>query len=303
MINTPPPLRLRMNNLRPPPRAVPLGVALTNLFGGFENFMGWFFFGFGMIFAWFAGYRADYSFITFTGAKGLADGRVVAIRETNASVGGGKHSQGTPVYEYRFTYTVNGAEFEGLSYRTGTSFGEGDRVQVEYLLRDPSRARIEGMRRNYFDPWILFVLIFPAVGIGFIQAGFRRGLRANRLLAWGRITHGRFVSMEATGGKINNQVIYKLFFDCTAADGRRHTAIARTHLVERLQDEEQEPLLYDPRAPERAVLVDELPGAPGIDARGQLVTASYWNLLKALALPAATLFGHGLTAACLWLPR
>lgn len=52
---------------------------------------------------------------------------------------------------------------------------------------------------------------------------------------------------------------------------------------EQLEDDELEPMLYDPYAPSRAMMLDDLPGSPRITASGELEAqasiASYLLLL------------------------
>ncbi len=45
---------------------------------------------------------------------------------------------------------------------------------------------------------------------------------------------------------------------------------SKTHRPERLRDEEREPLVYDPRDPDAATMLDELPCEPRVDERGEL---------------------------------
>ncbi len=54
-----------------------------------------------------------------------------------------------------------------------------------------------------------------------------------------------------------------------------------------------EPLLYDPGAPSRAVLLDELPGNPRIDENGQIRLDSPAKTLLALIVPSVVIIGHG----------
>src|SRR5262245_20404942 len=70
--------------LAPPPRRVPLSLALVNLFHGFAQ-IGWFIFGFGMIFAWAFVGNADFSSLTFRGEHPRATGHVTRVESTGSS--------------------------------------------------------------------------------------------------------------------------------------------------------------------------------------------------------------------------
>ncbi len=58
---------------------------------------------------------------------------------------------------------------------------------------------------------------------------------------------------------INNQPVYRFYFQFVADDGKTYTSTCNTHLPYRIEDEEEEKRVYDPRDPENALLVDSLP--------------------------------------------
>ena len=123
-------------------------------------------------------------------------------------------------------------------------------------------------------------------------SGIRRGLRASRLLRFGEQTTGRLKSKTATNTKVNNQRVYKLVFDFKGCDGATYEATAKTHRPEKLEDERDEPLLYDPMYPSRAVMLDALPGSPRIDQTGSMRAGSPLSVVACLLIPAAALIGH-----------
>ena len=113
------------------------------------------------------------------------------------------------------------------------------------------------------------------------------------LLKNGMPALGRFVSKEATGSQINNQMVYKYTFEFHADDGRPYEVTAKSHTDE-LQDEDEEPLLYDPLCYSYAVMLDGLPGGPRIDSQGNIdhtIGAGPWWVM---ILPGATIVGHSL---------
>jgi len=275
--------------LVPPPRLVPVGTSLRVLFGGFLNQFGWFFFGFGLIFVWamFPTAAWEWYFCALGGTE-TAAGVVTESWETGGSV------NDVPVYavSYRFS-TPDGIECEDFSFQTRRDPYEGTDVTIEYAKGRPSVSRIQGMRRSTFGLGVSFVVVFPLIGLCFMIVGLRKGLRASRLLRRGKPGFGTLVSKEATATEINEQTVYKLTFEFTADDGETYTAVAKTHLPESLEDEEQERLLYDPRDPSCAVLLDNLPGGPRVDGTGNLQAAPIGGTLVVLVLPAASVIGHG----------
>jgi hypothetical protein len=249
--------------LAPPPRRVPLSLQLVNVFNAFAQ-IGWFVFGFGMIFAWAFIGQADFSSITFRGPHARSTGRVVEVRETGASVN--KQS----VIANRYEFSVAGTKYSGTSYSTGSRKATGDDVEIEYDQTHPERSRIEGMRRAQFGPGVSFVSIFPLIGVLLIAFATRTGFRRNQLLRRGLLASGKLLGREMTNMKVNNRPVWKLTFEFTARDGQRHEATASTTDTARLEDEAQEPLLYDPENPSKAYVLDEAPARPQFEPNGEL---------------------------------
>src|ERR1041385_642528 len=166
------------------PRAVPLSTRLVVLFGGVLAPFGWFFFGFGMVFVWIFAGNADWSsLISFHGQLETATGKLTSSEQTHFTEGGSKHSRGTPVYAYHYKFNFGGADYEGVSYRTGGGSREGASVTVEFPAGDPACSRIRGMRRAPFGLVVAFVFLFPAVGLAVVLPGLWSGWKSVRLLA------------------------------------------------------------------------------------------------------------------------
>jgi hypothetical protein len=274
--------------LSPPPRSVPLSVRLRVLFGGFSNQFGWLFVGFGMIFVWVFTLNADFaSPLLFLLPTQTTVGVVEGVERTNAS------ENDVTVYSVDYVFfDRSGAQHRDTSYSTGNP-AIGSRVTVEYLSMRASISRVMGMRRAPFGPFAAFAMLFPLIGLAFLSSGLKQGLRANRLLAKGRIAHGTLISSQPTGATINNRPVIKLTFAFKSYEGTEWHAIAKTHQPEDLRDEQEEPLLYDPHLPSEAVLLDDLPGSTTFDPSGQLEPAGIWETARTLILPALTVLGHG----------
>ncbi len=178
MANAPEPLESRwwLNaSLTGPPRAVPLSVRLRILLGGFCNQFGSFFFGFGMIFVWvFGGSNALYNLAFFSGNLAITEGTITAIVETNVSINESR------IYEYCYSYTVNGDSYQGADRDFGGLYDPGDTVPVEYPTKETGRSRIKGMSTGSFG--LLIAGVFPIVGLAFVTIGIRKGLKGGRLL-------------------------------------------------------------------------------------------------------------------------
>ncbi len=283
-------------NLAGPPRDVPLLVRIRILFGGFLNQFGWFIFGFGLVFVWAFTVNADLtSWNRFRGPLDTNEGKVLYSEKTKFSAGGSKHRKGTPVYAIHYTFTgPDGAEYKGLSFNTGRQLKEGQKVTIEHLQGNPQISRIKGMRRKPVGFAGLIPVLFPFVGLLLIFGGIRKGLKANRLLALGEQTTGRLKSKEKTKTEVNKKPVYKLTFEFNTPEAMTYEAVAKTHDTAKLEDQAQEPLLYDPIRPSYAVMLDDLPGNPRIMENGTIHAGPAANTIKVLIIPLATIIGHGI---------
>ncbi|HEY0142122.1 MAG TPA: DUF3592 domain-containing protein [Thermoanaerobaculia bacterium] len=263
------------------PRRVPASLVVANVFNGFGQF-GWFFFGFGMIFFWVFGASADLSFLKF-GSLAQTSGQVTQVEATAAS----ENEQ--PVYANYYAFSLAGRRHTGVSYVTGSAATVGETVEIEYDASDPSWSRIAGMRRAMFGSWaLLFALIFPGIGLTIALFSLRSGLRRARLLRNGQLAMGKLVGKEATSTTVNKRRVYELTFEFITREGQRREAKARTTFPHTLEDERQEPLLYDPQKPNVVYVLDEVPGRPHVDGMGELegqpLTAFARFIIPALAI-------------------
>ena len=280
--------------LEDPPRPVPMGVRLSALVGGATTQFGWAFFGFGLIFFWVFFPAVELvSLVEFRGEVETVPGTVVECKETNC-----KENE-TRVYAIHYAFTASdGVERRGVSYATGDPRREGSAVTVEYPKGKPSASRIQGLRRSTFSVWTSFVAVFPLVGLAFIVVGLKRGIKANRLLAHGKLGHGTLKDKKPTNVTVNDQRVWKLVFEFRADDGRNYETTVKTHETRLLEDDAEERLLYDPWDPNYVMMLDNLPGAPAIDEAGRLKSAGPLRGVAVLILPLLTILGHG--AYALW---
>jgi hypothetical protein len=273
--------------LEPPPRGVPGGIRRKLLFGGAINQMGWLFFGFGVLFFWFLALNSEiWSYVLFSGQTGRATGLVTSVVDTRSS------ESRRRIYAVDYAFSVAGTKHRGTSYTSVPSSDAGAVVDIEYRKSSPQISRIRGMRRYRFSAWAFVCTIFPLVGLGLVVRGLRRGLRDIDVLARGRAAMGVLIAKEPNGVEVNNRSMYDLTFRFRTDDGAEHRGeVSALHTIP-IEDEPEERLLYDPRHPERIVVVDNLPGAASIDERGRLTGGGSGVLvLLAPALAAAILLG------------
>jgi hypothetical protein len=266
------------------------------LFGGTLNQAGWFVFGFGLVFVWAFTFNADLtSWYRFRGRLDSTEAKVLYSKDTGFSEGGSKHHRGTPVYVVHYSFIgPDDAEYKGASFNTGRQLKEGQKVTVEYPQGKPRTSRIKGMRRKPVGLFGLFPVVFPLLGLLFIITGTKKGIKANRLLALGEQTTGTLKSKEKTRSQVNKKNVYKLTFEFKTTEGTTYQAVAKTHETKKLEDQKEEPLLYDPVLPSYAVMLDDLPGNPRIQENGTIKAGSAGMTIKVLVIPLATLIGHGI---------
>lgn len=275
-----------------PPRSVPLAVQIQAVFGGFSSQFGWLFFGFGMIFVWIFGLTTVINSIPFwLGSVETASGVVSAVESTGSS----ENEQPVLANQYVFRVERLEQEYRGESYTTGSQYSVGDEVTIEYAPDNPDISRIAGTRAGHFSPWALCIVgLFPLVGLIFITVSLVQGFRGIRLLKNGKIAEGRLIDKSPTNTRINNQTVYKLTFEFTADDGLPYRASANSHQPANLQDEALEQLVYDPYNPNKAVLVDNLPGSPDIDETGSIYSPyAEARVILLLILPTVAVLVHG----------
>lgn len=94
---------------------------------------------------------------------------------------------------------------------------------------------------------------------------FRFGLmQLDRLVNW-RLCHALLKSkVKITAG---DSEVFRMKFEYEVG-GQKYTNISDMNFTSALEDEAQEPLLYDPRTPRRSMLLDELPASIILDERG-----------------------------------
>jgi len=236
----------------------------------------------------------------FSGAVKEATGTVVGEKETNASEGGGKHSRGRPITGYQYTFTEGDQTYQGTSYSSTERPTIGSQVRVEFPPGDPAHSRIRGFRMGVFPFWTpLIISIFPVIGLLLSFFGLKRGLRNLSLFRNGILTKAKFVRKQGTNVTVNNRPVMEYFFQFTTRDGRKQEFSTKTSIGDAIMDDAEEPILYDPQRPERAVTLDNLPGRPQFDQQGN-ITGGTGTVLSA-ALPVLVLYIYAVGIWWNWL--
>ena len=250
--------------LPPSPRSLTPAFTVRVLFSGWVGQFGWLFCAFGMLFvAVFDPASSIEEWFAFRGEIHTAEGVATGYDRTNTTI------NDVRVFEtgYRFSMP-DGREITDVSFATGSWMEPGDFVIVEYVDGDIPPSRIAGMRRSSGGSMALLVVTFPVIGLllGLSSVFYR--LRHLDLLKSGTLTTGTLRSSTPTSTRINNRPVMRLTFEFEAASGGMFEAVAKTHEPSRMEDEARELILYAPRDPAKAMVLDELPSQPRVDEDG-----------------------------------
>ena len=280
-----------------PPRAVPLPVRCQQTFGGVLNQIAWWLLAILTPFVWkFALDCEVLAWPRFTGALGTAQGRITRSIDTH-STEGDPDEGGTPIYENQYTFSLNGTEYSGQSYATGQSLPPGTTVRIDYRISNPNVSRAQDMRAYRFPAAAFLVLIFPCVAVAAIVFGMRKGRKARRLLARGVVTEGVLTPKDEPVRQVGKRIFYEYNYAFTGPDGKAH--MTSTLNVDTADDvpESRMQILYDPRDPNLAMPVDDLPAAVRIDDQGCIQPVSHRRALLLMIAPLLTIGGNLLFAA------
>lgn len=270
------------------PRHIDLFTRAVILFGGVIQQFGWAFFAFGSIFAWiFLPMSEARYWLQSTRNWAETEGLIETREATNASV------NRQTVYRYAHSFEYQGQRYLGSSFSAGERYAPGDVVRVRFNPARPERASyVTGAGRAPFSGWVVFVLIFPLVGLAIAGASLPASLKSLRLLVHGIPARGQLVEKADTHSSItiNNAhyPIYRYTFAFEVA-GRTYQATCRTHEGARVEDESQEIILYDPMNPAFNAVLDATPNLPAITPLGEIAPAAPAKALT-LLLPALALF-------------
>jgi len=283
----------RITYLAEPPRRVPWTVIASAIPGMIGRF-GAIFFLFGMLFVViFSGDVRPLDEVRLNSVSTTATATVTEVRETNSE------ENDVSVYEYRFTFRArNEAEIKGTSYSTGQIYSKGERVPVTYLPDKPTVAQLQDTRHTEFPWWtVLLVGLFPFIGGVMLFAGTLSGWRQVRLLALGRLAYARWINVTPTNTSVNDQPVMKYTFEFQAEDGQTYQGNSKSLPKAQLGDEANEPVLYLPANPDRAMLLDAVPLRYSLsaDGSGQWVSDGnpwpiLWSGLIGLGVLAAVAF-------------
>ena len=196
------------------------------------------------------------------GPAATARGAIATVEDTTYKLNNGR------VHRFFYTFEVDGRERQGRCYFAGGNYAEGCPVQVRYLVSRPELNCVVG---GTFDPAgnsILFVVIFPLIGLGVFGYGVwgaTVGVWRNLELARdGFVAEGRVTDVVATDVRVNHRRRYEIFVDFDALGPRQMSYYAYGPDVDQARHWKESGavlhVLYDRQRPKRALVLDHILG-------------------------------------------
>ncbi len=237
---------------------IPLRIRLLHNFGRSSFNIGFLFALIGLAFVVYFSFELNWKIILAdkTDFK-TASAVITEFQETQYTI------DENPLFEYHYRYSVAGMEPNSGSFlEYAGSYRTGQEIQIEYLIKAPEVSRFAGKdRRNYDKVMFLAGIGGLLVGFSFLYPSCRKTRRERKILMAGLPSKGKLIHAEPTNLKFNEQTVYNLTYEYATLQNQSQKLSVRSHMIRNLSEEYTENLIYDPRKPSRAVIVDTLPGA------------------------------------------
>lgn len=249
----------------PAPRDLPLAVTLyLRLCSSSGSFFGWFFAGFGFMFALIAVSMIGLDDTIPRVWSDAGKGKIIRIEATDF------HINDRKVFAYHF---------ETNDKINGISYGYEGKYQVDQevpLEKSGSRCRVRGLTLTQ-GGWVFPLIfigagsLFGIIGLCFPICSWFSGGKAAQLLRGGDTTKARFLGMNSTNMQVNGRSVMKVDFEYQV-NGETYTASARALETSRLTDADCQVVFYDPMQPDKSVVLNGLPQGIRLDE----MTGRFW---------------------------
>lgn len=195
-----------------PPRDLSFAGKFYLLFGRTISQIGFGVTSFGMIFFFVFVLNSEFfDFYKFSGNLNKTEGVITDISVTSASEGSKNHQKN--IYELSFEFEDNnGNKQANSSYALSFNYKKGDKIPVVYNVDKPIYSKIEGLRSGMFSSFVIFVTIFPLIGIVMILINFITGLKYIKMFTIGQTVIGKLSDVIPTNTYVNKERIYKHVF-------------------------------------------------------------------------------------------
>ncbi len=236
---------------------IPLRIRLLHNFGRTSFIIGFLFSLIGLVFVVYFSCKLNWKILLAGKHDFLSEeATITRSEETQYLV------NDSPLYEYFYLYSVDGnASCSGSFLEFAGVYSPGQEIRIEYLIDAPEISRIAGKDRRNFDQ-IMFLagIACLLVGFSFLYPSIRKTRRERKILMAGLPASGKLIHAEPTNLKVNEQPVYKLTYEYSTGKNASQKFSIRSHLIKNFSEEHKENLIYDPRRPSRALVIDTLPG-------------------------------------------
>ena len=226
--------------LKSAPRSLPWTTKSSLLLGGWVSFVGWILIG--MAFMRFLIYLPDIHF----GLDEYTEGKITHIERTDDT---------ESAYRNHFSFSNEDKLYKGSTLSIDKQYTKGDEVGIEFKYSNPEKARIEG--HSLWNAMNLTPAAFAIIGLILIIIRIRKGASAIAMLKNGHLAWATLVDKSATKVSVEKHRVYKMTFEYRDQHDYRHRIITKTHVTEELEDDPEEPVLFNPNKPENAILLDQ----------------------------------------------
>jgi hypothetical protein len=167
-----------------------------------------------------------------------------------------------PLSEYYYSYSVNQNTLSGSFLEFAETYNIGKEIRIEYLTEYPEVSRFTGKdRRNYDQIMFLGGIGGLLFGFFFLYPSIRKTRRERKILIAGIPSKGKLIHAEPTNLNVNEQTVYNLTYEYSTGQDKTQVFSVRSHMIRNLSEEHHETIVYDPRKPSSAIIVDTLPGS------------------------------------------
>jgi hypothetical protein len=236
---------------------IPLRIRLLHNFGRTSFIIGFLFGLIGLVLVLLFSSRLNWKLL-LAGRNDFIQANAVITESVETDYSANNQS----LYEFHYRYLPEGEipQYGSFLEYTGT-YRVGQEIRIEYLADSPGISRFSGTDRRNFDQ-IMFLagIVCLLAGFLFLYPSIRKTHRERKILMLGLPAKGRLIHAEPTNLKVNEQTVYKLTYEYPTGPNKSQKFSLRSHLIRNLSEEHFENLVYDPRKPSSAVIIDTLPG-------------------------------------------
>lgn len=271
-------------------RHIPLPLLIRMFFeSNFLLLFGWIFFTFGSII--FCVFASISDFSDFVLSKDSPRTQAIIYKKEYANARENRVS----IYAYHYKFQVEGQEYTGISYGYSSDYQVGNTATVIYKKGKPTYSRIENLRHKQFQPYfLLFIVIFPLIGGIILAIAIPKVFSKIRILREGTMGEATFSGMKPTNTTVNKQRVMKMSFHLQSG-GKTYTIHHNTHQTHKFFTDKPLKVLFLPHQPEKALLINSLPGSPEISEQGTILTQyALFPAILYLLFPATCLFAYWL---------